>query len=232
MKGYVLVIDDNPMDVKIITRVVESSGFACFGFTEQAAGMEWLSKNTPKLIFLDLQMPEGSGYSLIPVIKKQAHLKKVPIVIISGKNLSEDVVKAVKLGASDYVIKPMDPLVVQEKIERTFAESGDYQDAEIGGPEGIEAFQLRPLRVKSFSEFGVKIISEAPIAPGDNLQITGIDAEMFGGTNLILRCLSCDITPDKKYVSQMTYVGMPEAQRQAIRKRSRQEWIKSRQEAA
>jgi hypothetical protein len=64
MKGQVLIIDDNRMDIKIATNAIERLGFSCFGFEQHQQAIEWLSQNIPNIIILDLQMPKVTGYDL------------------------------------------------------------------------------------------------------------------------------------------------------------------------
>jgi CheY-like chemotaxis protein len=70
MKGLILIIDDNSIDIKIATSAIEKLGYACHGFTNHNEALEWLKTNTPQLIFLDLLMPTISGYEMIPILKK------------------------------------------------------------------------------------------------------------------------------------------------------------------
>ncbi len=91
MNGSALVIDDNPLDLKVASSIIERSGYACFAFTDYKAGLEWCKENTPQIIFLDLQMPNITGYELIPILKAQPNTSKTPLFIISGKNQIEDV---------------------------------------------------------------------------------------------------------------------------------------------
>lgn len=235
MKGQILLIDDNKIDIKVATSAIEKLGYSCHGFSEHSDVVDWLAENQPRLIFLDLLMPGVSGYELIPILKKHPKLKRTPIIIMSGKNQSEDVVKAIKLGATDYIVKPIDALIAQEKVERLCSQSADeYQTAEFTSDEPIEGFLSRRIRILSFSEFGVRIVSDSRLLPGEVIELTGAPEAIFGQANLLVRCLSCDVIPDSggKYSVQMTFVGMIEAQRQIIRKSCLQTWIRTRKDVA
>jgi CheY-like chemotaxis protein len=230
MKGQILIIDDNPMDIKIASSVIERSGFACHGFTDYLLAIEWLNQSTPQLIFLDLQMPQTTGYEVILILKKMESLADVPIIIISGKNQTDDIMKAIKLGAVDYVVKPLDPLILQEKIEKTCAKYGaEFHSVNIGDETGVKAYISKPIRVVSYSEFGVTILAEARIESGDIIEITSLPLDLFGIANLLLRCLTCvEEVKGKSFLIQMTYVGMTESQRQVIRKSCRQVWLQTK----
>lgn len=223
MRGTILVIDDNLMDIKVVVSAIEKIGYACQGFTDYKEAMEWLGLNTPQVIFLDLQMPQISGFDLIPILKKKANLSKTPIIIMSGKKQTEDVYKAISLGALDYIVKPVDPLVVQQKLEKLTENTGsDYYAVNIGGSLGVPAMIVKDIRILSFSEFGVKIKSDIKINPGETIEVSSIPFEIFGKKTLLLRCLSCEREgAEGVYISQMTYIGMTEDQRQVIRSNGR-----------
>ena len=232
MKGRVLIIDDNPVDVKIAVSSIERTGFACYGFTDHKEAIEWLYSTTPQLILLDLQMPAITGYQLIPILRRHLNLGEVPIIIISGKNQSEDVRKAIKLGANDYVVKPLDPLVLQEKVERLAANSkSEFHSVDVTQTGGIEAFVSKSINIISISEFGMKVRMETKVSAGETMEVTGLSIEQFGKDRLLGRCLSCEALPDDSFLVQMTFVGMVESQRQAIRQTCRKIWIQNNKEA-
>lgn len=232
MKGQILIIDDNPVDVKIAISSIERIGFACYGFTDHHGAILWLESNVPQLILLDLQMPTITGYELIPILKKNANAAGVPIIIISGKNQSEDVLRAIKLGANDYVVKPLDPLVLQEKVEKVNAGvDSEFHSVDITEADGIKAFVSKAIKILSLSEFGMKVSSETKLSPGETLEVTGLPLKEFGTDRLLVRCLSCEAATTQLYVAQMTFVGMIESQRQALRQTCRKIWIQTRNEA-
>lgn len=232
MKGQVLVIDDNPVDLKIVTSSIERTGFACYGFANHQEAMIWLDSNIPQLILLDLQMPTISGYQLIPIFRKLSNAVDVPIIIISGKNQSDDVMKAIKLGANDYVVKPLDPLILQEKVGKLGTKSSsEFHSVDIAESIGIDAFVSKSIKILSLSEFGMKVRFETRVPLGETLEVTGLSIEQFGKDRLLARCLSYNETSDGCFIAQMTFVGMVESQRQVIRQTCRKIWIQNKKEA-
>lgn len=229
MLGHILILDDNPTDVKIAVNALERLGFACHGFSDQNSALHFLNDHSVRLIFLDLQMPKVSGYDLIPVFKKHPMSRDALITIISGKNQTEDVRRAIELGASDYVVKPMDPLVLQEKVRKLTDKNEDFS----GVPVPAEAFQasrfMLNLKVLALSEFGIKLESAHEVKPGDTIEIGGLPLDVAGKERILLRCLSSDARPaDRLYTLQFTFVGLGEAARQSLRKYCRQLWVQAK----
>lgn len=75
------------------------------------------------VILLDLMLPYVSGYQLITEIRDDHDWQYVPIVVLSGKVLEEDIVKALDLGANDYVTKPFRPEELLARLRRVVADN-------------------------------------------------------------------------------------------------------------
>lgn len=229
MKGQILIIDDNPVDIKIASLALEKSGFACFGFVDYKKAFDWIDSNQPQMIFLDLQMPEASGFDLIPLIRKTANLATVPIIIISGRNQTEDVKQAIKAGANDYVVKPLDPLVLQEKVTRLNSNSeGEFHCIDLNQVGIQTAVIAKTVQLIALSEFGMTVSTDCDLKIGETLEISQVAPEIFGKDRIVVRCLNIKTSTDGHREAQVTFVGIPESQRQVIRQACRKFWIQSK----
>jgi DNA-binding response OmpR family regulator len=104
---YVLVVDDEPDLVEILTAVLREQGFAVSGAHNGREAMEVLRAVRPDAILLDLDMPEVNGWEFLAHLRITAGEAAVRIVILTGKDQSmEDRVRGVKMGASAYLLKP------------------------------------------------------------------------------------------------------------------------------
>lgn len=225
MRGQILILDDNILDIKIVSSVLERSGYACFGSISPEEALRWLETNRPSMIFLDLIMPRTTGYELIPVLRKMSTVDNVPIIIISGKNQIEDVKKAISLGANDYIVKPIDPLVLQEKAQKIEKTSDqEFQTISVES-EGLSGHFAKPFNILAVSEFGLQLVSETRVLAGETLAVDGLRADFFGSPKILMRCLSSTSLPEGGFMMQMTFVGMTEGQRQIIRKSCRNVWV-------
>lgn len=234
MKGNILVIDDNPTDLRIATSSLERAGYACYGFLDHVPAMDWIIENSPHTIFLDLQLQGITGFEVTTLLRAHPKTKDVPIIIISGLNQIEDVKKAIELGANDYVVKPLDPLVLQEKASKARNKSEEeFHIVELSENSQFPGAFTQPFKVIGISEFGVHLTSKVKILPGQTVDIGDLPKEIFGSQSLILRCLSSEeINKTKIYSMQFTFIGLTEGQRQSIRKASRQLWIQNKGAAA
>ncbi|MCB2196608.1 MAG: response regulator [Bacteroidetes bacterium] len=112
----VLLVEDDPQDVEITKEVMELSkvklnvnvvgnGVEALGYLRKEDGYKDAVK--PDLILLDLNMPKMNGREFLEEMKKDEHLKLIPVVVLTTSKADEDIVKTYKLGASCYVTKPV-----------------------------------------------------------------------------------------------------------------------------
>lgn len=230
MKGNILLIDDNPTDLKIAAGVLERVGYACFQFSEHVPALEWLALHRPTTVFLDLQMPGMSGFELIKLFRGSAATAKTPIIIMSGLNQAEDVRRAVELGASDYLVKPLDPLVIQEKMQKADAEPDEeFPILQLGTGSGLKGAFTRSFVISGLSEFGMQVSCKHHLNPGDTIEVGQLPREVFGTDQVVLRCLSVEKDPASGgYAMRFTFVGLTEGQRQVLRKSCRQMWVQQK----
>jgi serine phosphatase RsbU (regulator of sigma subunit) len=116
-----LVIDDDLGVRQSIVAYLEDSGFHVYSAPDATIGLDLFEQFIPDLVITDLRMPGVDGLSLLKTINK-LH-SELPVIVISGAGVMSDVVEALRLGATDYLIKPvvdMEVLVhaVRRSLER------------------------------------------------------------------------------------------------------------------
>ncbi len=129
----VLVIDDEPLLRATFKNFFEDYGYVVLEASNGAEGVELCLRELPDLVFTDLRMPVLDGFGVIQQLKET--LPETPLVVISGQGTLTDAIAAVRLGAWDYVAKPvlnMDELsiVVARLLERArlLAENRRYRE--------------------------------------------------------------------------------------------------------
>ncbi len=228
MKGNILVLDDNLMDVKITSAHLARLGFSVGGFTKPQEALFWLDQNTVQLILLDLSMPEIDGFEMIKNFRKDPRWAAVPIIIISGNNEVEGIKKAVGLGANDYIVKPIDPLVLEEKTMRLLTKVSDFSSVMVPEEQSQNLYFKSSLNVIEISEFGMKIETRFPMQVNSTSEIGGLDVSFFGVSEIIVRCLSVEPSRDQSFFMQLTFVGLKERERQVLRQSCRQLWVQNK----
>ena len=107
MKARILVVDDDPNIQEVLSTLLEGSGYTAFTAGNAAAVHAALSGPQPEVILLDLQLPDGHGLDLLPLIKKQWPDSEV--IVLTGVATFEAAVEATKRGAFHFQNKPFDP---------------------------------------------------------------------------------------------------------------------------
>lgn len=104
-KSYILIVDDQPQNIQLIGTLLRP--YYQLSVTDNGHKAISIAKSKlPDLILLDVMMPEISGYEVCEELKKDPTTKDIPIIFLTAKHESEDIVKGFKLGAVDYIIKP------------------------------------------------------------------------------------------------------------------------------
>ncbi len=111
-----LIIDDDEAVRSSLAAYLEDSGFAVVQASNGVQGLEMFERRQPDLVICDLRMPQIDGLELIRRIGEQEN--PAPVIVVSGAGVMGDVVEALRLGAADYLIKPLEDLAVLEHSVR------------------------------------------------------------------------------------------------------------------
>src|SRR5437764_7594125 len=116
--NQVLVIDDDEAARQILVELLGRIGYQAFATGDGKAGLEWLAGAAapPRAVLLDLRMPVLDGFEVLH--RYRADGGTAPVIALSAMDEKEAVVKSMRLGASDYLVKPIEPEELKEAIER------------------------------------------------------------------------------------------------------------------
>ncbi len=104
--NLVLIVDDNPNNIQVLATILAECGYE-LGIAQNAQEVyQFLSGNSPDLILLDVEMPDVDGYEVCSNIKADPTYQDIPIIFLTVKSETEDIVKGLDLGAVDYITKP------------------------------------------------------------------------------------------------------------------------------
>ncbi len=105
--GRVMVVDDNEDNRDLFCMVLEGAGYEVIGAGDGAEALQLIKQAPPDLLVLDLMMPNLNGYQVTELMKADADLPFIPIIIVTAKHETQDKVKGLELGVDDYLIKPV-----------------------------------------------------------------------------------------------------------------------------
>ena len=114
----VLVVDDMEPVRGLVMAFLHELGYESHGVENVASAREWLSKNVPPLVILDVMMPDGNGLDLCRWIRSQPRISAVPVIVMTAITDDETAQDAFQLGAMDFIRKPIEMGVLAGKLER------------------------------------------------------------------------------------------------------------------
>lgn len=117
MLGRILVVDDTDLNRDMLSRRLIRHGYSVSHVDGGEAALKLLDREEFDLILLDVMMPDVSGLDVLQSVRKQHSATELPVIMQTAKVQSEDLVEAFKLGASDYVTKPLDFPVVLSRVK-------------------------------------------------------------------------------------------------------------------
>ncbi|HKV12625.1 MAG TPA: response regulator [Thermoanaerobaculia bacterium] len=136
MSTRLLVVDDNPINLKLICDLLEFEGYAVEKAVDAEQAQEVLRHVTPDLILMDIALPGMDGLALTRQLKADEKLKHVPVVALTAFAMKGDEEKAIAAGCSGYITKPIDtrklPQQVAELLRRNASEQKGQSDEGAG----------------------------------------------------------------------------------------------------
>jgi len=104
-EGNILIVDDSINNIELLSDILSDDYEVLFAISAQKA-LKMVPELLPDLILLDIVMPEMDGYELITILKNNSKTEHIPIIFITAKSTTYDMVKGFKMGAVDYISKP------------------------------------------------------------------------------------------------------------------------------
>ena len=111
----VLAVDDTPANLDILVELLGQTYDVSVAIDGHEA-LAYLETNRPDIILLDIMMPGIDGYEVCRRIKENSELEDLPIIFLTAKNESEDIIRGFENGAVDYVSKPFNPSELQARV--------------------------------------------------------------------------------------------------------------------
>ncbi len=115
----VLIIEDDLHAAYLLGYLVEKEGFAVERAPDGRTAAERLQRQPPPdLVLLDVMLPYTDGFELLASMRASPGWKEVPVIVLTSRTHEEDAVRALSLGADDYLTKPFSPAELIARIRR------------------------------------------------------------------------------------------------------------------
>jgi len=121
--GHMLVVDDNRVNRLLLTHALEQNGHHVSTAEHGKIAMDMLRSKTFDVILLDIDMPEMNGFEVLEALLKDDHLRDLPVIMTSASDELDRVVKCIEMGAEDYLVKPLNPVLLRARVNASLEKS-------------------------------------------------------------------------------------------------------------
>jgi putative two-component system response regulator len=112
----ILIVDDVPDNVELLTVMLERQGYETFSAHSGRDALAIVPTERPDAVLLDVMMPGMSGIEVCRRLKGDEDMRRIPIILVTAKDLDEDVVQGFDAGADDYVTKPVNGVILAARL--------------------------------------------------------------------------------------------------------------------
>jgi len=184
----ILVVDDVEMNRDLLSRRLAKKGFAVDVAEDGFQALEWVDKNPCDLMLLDIMMPGMSGFEVLEKIRETRDGTELPVIMATAKDTREDIVRALKLGANDYVTKPIDFPVVLARVNAHLGlkRANDRVRSLVGEVERRNEF-IRDVFGRYLTDEVAETLLDSPEGlslGGERREITILMSDIRGFTNI------------------------------------------------
>ena len=142
-KGRILIVDDDPHAVEILTRMLGREGYSCVGAASGRLALETLKQDQVDVILLDVMMPEMDGLQVCARLREDEGLRQIPVILLTAKDDMETRSRGMVLGVSEYLTKPINKRELFTRIQaqlhaRAIIRGLGDLDTTVGGSEKPE----------------------------------------------------------------------------------------------
>ena len=190
--GNILVVDDIEANRDLLSRRLARDGHQVSTANDGREALLLLENETYDLVLLDLMMPGINGFDTLNRIKTNDRLRHIPVIMVSALKETDSVVRCIESGAHDYLLKPIDPILLKARIASGL-ESKRWSDDEKKQRQFIK---------QAFSRFiSPAIVEQLANDPsrlslgGERMDITSVFTDLEGFTSLIERNAPAAVLP-------------------------------------
>lgn len=190
--GYLLTIDDDPLIQSNNKRILESHGYSVRQAFTLSQARAFIEECLPCAIVLEIIMPDGCGFDFLRELRKRT---SIPVLVLSSKDMLQDIIAGFDIGADDYMSKPYEPSVFVMRLAGLMRLASLVPEKIIKGPLSIDVlsgkaylnekdlrlqrkelsllklFMQRPKQIISSEELYEKVWGEKMIGGGNALKV-------------------------------------------------------------
>lgn len=118
MGARILVVDDNALNLELVTDVLERAGYAVERAASAEMALTMAQRSPPDLVMMDIGLPGMDGYSALAALRTDARTGTVPVVALTAYAMAGDELRALEAGFAAYITKPIHTRQLPEVVDR------------------------------------------------------------------------------------------------------------------
>jgi diguanylate cyclase (GGDEF)-like protein len=127
-KSIIMLVDDEPVMLEIVQALLEEEGYRRFiKVNDSTRALDKLVAHNPDILLLDLDMPQVNGFQILESLRQHDDFVHLPVIILTASENPDNKLKALELGATDFLSKPVDPSELALRVRNTLTAKA-YQD--------------------------------------------------------------------------------------------------------
>lgn len=205
--GHILIVDDETNIRLMLRAALLTEGYSVEEATNGREGLDAIGVRTPDVMILDLSMPEIDGFGVLGAIQGLRPSKRPKVIVLTAYGSIQAAVKATRLGAIDFLEKPVSPVEVREAIAAALATpvaypaEADREDLLAGGYEAVLDRARKALRLAKYTDAESLMMKAADLAHHDAayFNLLGVLYEAQRQWRLAKKFYGKAIAEDKSY---------------------------------
>jgi DNA-binding response OmpR family regulator len=119
----ILIVEDEPDTAEMFAQMLRKNGYRVIKTYGGISGLKQVQHEKPDLLLLDIMMHDISGLEVLCFLRREPQYQDLPVIVISAKTTTEDILTGLEAGATIYMTKPVAYLEVKENVEKVIGKS-------------------------------------------------------------------------------------------------------------
>jgi len=156
-QAKILVVDDDQRNVRLMESILRSSGYPVVKAYDGEEALEKVAAENPDLVLLDVMMPRMSGFEVCLRLRDRYETRLLPVIMVTALNSLEEKVRALELGADDFLSKPINKVELLAKLRSVLRVKSLHDEVEMTRKE-LEEKNKELVRMEEFKEKLVQMV--------------------------------------------------------------------------
>lgn len=221
--GRILVVDDDTDILRLCEAVLTHAGHSICTAEDAMAAIDLLNRIEFDMLITDAHMPHFTGFELVSTVRRNSNLSHMSVAMLTGLKERKDVERAIKAGVDEYILKPLDPVLLVQKVLAMFEKRPptDYPEIHFSAlPKSSSSATTQvAFELVTLSELGLVAHTTFEIPLGYVLDVKSPFFEELGAEPPQMRVTLCEFLPSiGKWRVSLSYLGARESYLKRVRR--------------